>query len=336
MQVNQSIQMLKNLNEIIEKNDLLSKYQHVVDIFNKAGSKALSDTAKSKIAESQIQINNAHQEITAMFWNVELKVFFPTINIEPFSQMTLYDVFTIKPEEYQSILDYYTNFITSIKTILATFQNLSKGFEQMEPINTNLFNTDDSIKTLHIYFINNACINSCNELEKYTRIWNNILISFSKLTKEEDIPINVQYVDKNTLIVTIGSKTIQAILKALAAILNTQRRRLEIKKLRKEIHLVELSNEAEFETLLEEELTNVVDEHAAILTRELMANYELDYLLNQKIYDSIQIASKQLLNFIEKGGKIDAKQNKSEDELNLINKNIINEFIKIEQILKKQ
>ena len=334
MQLHPSIQMFTNLKEIIEKNDLLSKYQYLLDSFNKAGLKTLSDTVKTKIEESLTQINQANQELTAMFWNASLKEFFPKIAIENILKINLYDISSIKPEKYQSIIDYYSNCSTSIKAMLETTQHFIKEFGQIATTEDNLTKNDELIKTFHIYFINNTSINTFNELEKYTRIWNNILISFSKLTKEEETPINVQFVDKNALFVSLGVKTIHAILKALAAILLTQRRRLEIRNLKQEIHQVELSNEAGFEVLLEEELTNVVDEHSSILTKELMETFELNYFQNQEIYDNIQIASKQLLNFIEKGGKIDTRQNKSKDELNEINKSIINEFIQIEHILK--
>ncbi len=337
MQSNLTLMFFKNLKEIIESNDLLSKYQFLTDTYSKAGSKTFNESVLSKIDESSKQINEVQQDLIALFWYAPLHNFFKKSDIENITKSDLLNSSKIKPEEYPASIKLFNEIITSIKTILDVIQHFIKEFEQtliVDDVDNNKNN--DTLKSLRIYFNEKTSINTLDELEKYTRIWNNILSAFRKLAKEDELPIAVQFVDKYSLVLNIGVKTANAILKAILETLNTQKRLLEIRNLKQEIQNVELSNEAEFEKLLEEEVETIIDEHSAILTRDLMQSFDLDYLENQKIFDSIQISLKQILNFIDKGGKIDSKQIIKNDELNIMNKGIVKELIKITGLLEKR
>jgi hypothetical protein len=332
MQINHSLMIFKNLLDIIEKNDLPTKFQFLIDTYNKAGSKPFNNITKSKIDETINLINEAKQDLIAIFWYLPLHDFFKKNDVNNIIHLKLFDSSTIRVEKHLDFINQLIESCNSIKIVQETSQHVIKEFEQISIHEYNGVNKNEAIKTIRIYFVESTSINSLEELDKYNRIWNNILIAFRKLTRDEENPILVQFVDKYSLILNTSIKTTTAIVKAMSEILNTHKRLLEIKNLKQEIHNVELSNEVEFEKLLEEESANIIDEHSANLTRELMENNEWEYLQNQKLFDSIQIALKQILTFIEKGGKIDIKQNSQNDELNDMNKNIINNFIIISDL----
>lgn len=332
MQINQSLAILKNLLEIIDQNDLLSQYQNLIDIYSKAESKQLNDN--TKINNTINLINSTEQELATLFWYSPVKILFKNNDIEKLTNPK--DLIAPnKPEEFTPFIAICNDKISLIKPLLDIVKRHIEEFNQLILNEDATALTDNTLKYFQIFFTEESKINTIEELEKFTRIWNNIISIFSRLTREEDITIGVHLIDKSCFILNLGEKTINALMKAILDTINTYKRLLEIRNLKTEIKNVELSNEAEFERLLEEESTNIIEDHSAVITKELLNTFEWEYSQNQKMYDNVQVATRQILGFIKKGGKISCKQNIKNDGLNKISKQFSSEIFRINNLLNK-
>ncbi len=333
MQINALLELLNSIKEIIEKNKLIQKYQSL--------SKLLVDkNTEVKNAELSLQLTNiirdiseTYLELEPLLWYDPLRNFFDEVFFNNILALRvdrwLNSILTTDVEKLKTHAASVAQETDSIKKSLENIKHYIKEFEQIknpEDFNCNL---QDGEKMIRIFFKDNVAIKNLDELEKYSRIWNGILQVFANLTKEEDSPFRIAFVDKLYLILIVGNNTAKSLLTAVLDILETNRRLLELKNLKNEIRKANLSNEDKFYELLNEETNHIIDNNCDELSEKLIELFNPDCTINHPIYKSLKISTQQLLNFIQKGGKFNAVQKDINDELNITGRKIINEYRRI-------
>ena len=176
---------------------------------------------------------------------------------------------------------------------------------------------DEQLDLLVVSFEDGTFFQNINLLEKFCRIWNRILMSFMYLTNEDIKPVKIHDISARSISFMIDSDTIKALTKGAYEVLKGYKKVLEIRKLQLEINQLNLSNKFEIENLLEDEVINIVDIISSQVTYELTDKFDThDKKLKEEIFKNIQISLKQIVNFIERGGKVESSDSKEFNELN--------------------
>lgn len=159
---------------------------------------------------------------------------------------------------------------------------------------------------LQIYFEEAVFIKDINQLEKFCRIWNSILTGFTTLTHEDTKEIRIYDIESSSITFYAGIKTLNALSRGIYQVLCEYEHILKIKPIQTEIAKLELKNGEEIINLLEEEIIHVVDTAASAVTVKLIEKYEWneDEGDGVAVYGMVQTALKQMLNFVERGGRI--------------------------------
>jgi hypothetical protein len=210
------------------------------------------------------------------------------------------------------------------KRFEALLNQLNQLVASLEPLVKPLMDTDGSIEIeershlLQIYFEEALFIKDINQLEKFCRIWSSILTAFTTLTREDIKEIRIFDIESSSITFYAGIRTLNALSKGIYEVLCQYERILEIKRMQHEIAGLGLSNGEDVISLLEEEVTSVVDVTASFVTSELIDKYEWneDDEAGVAVYGMVQTALKQMLNFVEKGGRILSNHSSNLKELN--------------------
>jgi len=159
---------------------------------------------------------------------------------------------------------------------------------------------------LQIHFEEAVFIKDINQLEKFCRIWSSILTGFTTLTHEDTKEIRIYDIESSSITFYAGIRTLNALSRGIYQILCDYEHILKIKHLQAEIAKLELKNGEEIIDLLEEEIAHVVDTAASVVTAKLTDKYEWNEAEEEgaAVYGMVQTALKQMLSFVERGGRI--------------------------------
>jgi hypothetical protein len=207
----------------------------------------------------------------------------------------------------------------ALKEIAILLKSLEPIIEESSRNEVNDEFEEDNL--LIITFEDNTFFQNIHLLEKFCRIWSRILMSFMFLSKDSVEPPSIYEIRTNSISFILNNKTVETITQGAYQVLKGYKKVIEIRRLQLEIESINLSNKAEIKNLLDDEVINIVDIISSQVTYELISKFEWDKT-NEKedLYKNIQISLKQIVNFIEKGGRVESKHSK---ELHSLNEKII-------------
>ncbi len=160
--------------------------------------------------------------------------------------------------------------------------------------------------------------------EKFFRLWNTIIDSFNQLTKSQ-IRAEIYQMDCYSNIIKLEPVTIQTLIEGLRIVLEDYKKILEIKKIKLEIEQLNLNAKDTLLEMLNNEINTEIDTICKSVAENLIIPFNHPTSDSITIIDNIQIALKQLINFIEKGGNLISSQSLLLNELvNKINTIITN------------
>jgi hypothetical protein len=161
---------------------------------------------------------------------------------------------------------------------------------------------------LYLHFEGQVAVRDINDLERYTRIWNGILQSFSDLTgygkqSLEFCNLHEEYIVLG--VVTEGS-TLEAFMKGTIGIVNSLNLIIKIRKIQTEISPLPLTND--YFELLNDEIQHLINQTAISVTDELVNSYYQGIPTDlSRVSENLCRSLKQILNFVDKGGKLECK-----------------------------
>ncbi len=322
MNLYQLTETLESIKKMIADKLLLLHYQTLANQLYSIASGSDSDDEIQVVEDKKKIITRIHTEFSQESWS-DIQVEF----IKKFNKNDLlgkkaikrlqqvFVTFKDKPfeqaQEIEQIINDYDSLVVELTSLLKS-------------LGTILFNSDEhqsddqglNYSHLYISFEEGTFFQHLSILEKFSRIWNRILMSFMYLTCETIKPTFVSEISSKTITFNLEPEAIKALTYSAVQVLKGYKKVLEIRRLQLEINNLNLSNKNELEDILEDEVINIVDIISLQVSMELVDKYDLSRKIRkEEIRRNIQIALKQIVNFIEKGGKIDSPHSKELREL---------------------
>jgi hypothetical protein len=204
-----------------------------------------------------------------------------------------------------------------------------------EVILTDLLNVsikDEITSGLYIYFEGQVAVRNINDLERFTRIWDGILQSFSELTGYDKQELEFGNLRNGFIVLGVITEgvTLEAFMKGAIGILNSLNLIQKIRKVQVEISPLPLSNN--YFDMLEDEILGVINQSAAFVAEELVGNYFQGGRSDEHtVTENLCRSLKQILNFIEKGGKIECRPSEEMKGGDKLNKTLTDSLLSIKQ-----
>lgn len=312
MQINTLKEISNFILNIIETSQIVSQYKNLSDLCQKAEAEN-NEELKLSVLEAKNQLVATLEEFNPQEWNKN--------SLQVLEKLEWFDLFGEKAIEqidncvcdesldfikFQQKIDEtikrFESFVDYLKLLLSTLEPLVKT----DFIPYNLQNIENQ-HILKITYEKTIFIENLEQLEKFCRIWNQILSSFSLLTHEQEEDVKIQDIEVSSITFYVGLNTAKALSKAVFEALIKYQKIMEIKQLKQELERLQLTREDEIKTLLAEEEITTIDQITYTVINDLLVEYEWnnDYE-TENIYKQIQISLKQTINFIERGGFIDS------------------------------
>lgn len=169
---------------------------------------------------------------------------------------------------------------------------------------------------MQIYFDEALFIRDIEQLEKFCRIWSSILSAFSTLTHEEKEDIRIYDIESSSITFYAGIGTLNALANSIHKALSQYERILAIRSIQHSIDLLDLDRGDEAVSLLETEIDGVVDTNTSTIAYDLLDKYGWNGDDASSVYSAVKVALKQMLNFVERGGRIYSSHAAGLKELN--------------------
>jgi hypothetical protein len=327
MQITALIQVINYLKTITGDPALLDGYKKLSETVRDASTKTEEDLLITIIKEKE-QLVNRLLESDPVGWGYASYSLFDKINVNKLFGRNAADniekLITPDNEDYKGI---YSALEKKIKLLSKLSDNLNREDQLLDQvIPREVFKP--AVKTtnkssLLLYFEGHLSVYNVDDLERYSRLWSGILSTFSKLTGEENLSLDITNFSNNNLLlsVSIEDKTISALAGGVSGIVNLLPLILKIRKIQSEILNFSLYND--LNDLLEEEIKNVMDESAWTTSKNLSSSFGTNSYNEEDMTNELFIALKQILSFIEKGGKIEFAPRIPDPEISNTNKILI-------------
>jgi hypothetical protein len=221
------------------------------------------------------------------------------------------------------------------KRIIATNALLSSGFEALKFL--NIFSVPDSTLSekalLTLHFEGKTSMQTINDLERYTRIWIGIINDFALLTISSECQPVIEMIDKRSMILSIpeGDKILYAIFSGTKKVIETYSKILRIRRLQLEVQKLSLNNGIGEQ--LDNEISATINEISEIVVTELMEMHQLHPENgNDELFIRVKKSFKLILDFIEKGGKIECKLSRNNENIDDCNNMLLSAYQLVSEI----
>jgi hypothetical protein len=191
---------------------------------------------------------------------------------------------------------------------------------------------DGNRSSLLIFFEGRLSIQSISDLERYSRLWDGILGTFSRLTGEENAVLNMTSFNncKVTLGVVAEDKTVMALMTGVTGMLSVMPVILRIRKSQVDLAHLPLIND--LNNVLEDEIKILINTAADDTASKLTLAFMNESTDTEEMTAEMSRTLKQILSFIEKDGKIEFKPLKAEIETAATNKTLNESFFIARQL----
>ena len=334
MQISQIIEIMEFLKKEIGSRGIIESYENLVSLLNKISDKP-EYSYSDEIAEAKKKISDLQSEAEPDNWT------YSKYNL--LKQVDKDCTFGIRAvEKLESIFN--TNVaspsgikkeIEKIISRLKLFLNMDSGtLGILSALSENgIYENDKSL--LSLFFEGKTAITSLNDLGRYTKLWEGIINDFSILTRQEICEPVVEIIDKNVIVLSIesGDKILEALSYGAGKIIEAYNKILRIRKIQRESVEMDLNNA--IHEFLEDEIINTIDRTSGNVVLELMEKNNWEGQRGKdEVFKSVHKSLKLILDFIEKGGKIECLVSDRNREIIERNKLLITAYDIVGQIDK--
>lgn len=327
MQIAALIQVINYLKSITGDPVLIDGYMKLSETIKDASTKPDEDLSFTIIKEKELLLNDL-LESDPVGWNYASYSLFEKINNNKLVGRSAADSIEklISPDnnDYKGI---YSALDKKIKLLSKLSDNLKRDKQLLDQViprevfKPSVKATNKS--SLLLYFEGHLSVNNVDDLERYSRLWGGILSTFSKLTGEENHSLDINNLSNDNLLlgVSVENKTISALASGITGMVSLLPLILKIRKIQSEIINFSLYND--LNDLLEEEIMNVINESSWNTAKNLSSSFSINSFSEEEMTDEINKALKQILSFIEKGGRIEFTAFTPDPEISNTNKVLI-------------
>lgn len=341
MQTTALIQVINCLKEISEDATLLELYKNLMEIINKAIKNPKADFS-AEILKEKNALQNFLIDKDPMDLGYASYCLYESINSDQlFGKAAANYIENLMTPENKDYKTTHSDLNQRINLISAFSDNMNKirqMFDQIVPSEVfQVAENNEHKSSLLLYFEGHMAVQNIADLERYARLWDGILGTFSRLTGENNLNLNISNINnfnngKIVLEVAIEDKTLNSFMSGVVGILSVLPDILKIRQIQLDLALLPLHTD--FNELLEEEIQILIDNTSSLAAQKLISGYYNDSINTQEITNELLRSLKQILSFIEKNGKIECNPLISTDDGTIINKKII-ESISLANELEK-
>jgi hypothetical protein len=222
------------------------------------------------------------------------------------------------------------------KMVTKFTENAGKMMQMLEQMIPSDFianvTEDGSRSSLLIFFEGRLSVQNIADLERYSRLWDGILGTFSALTGEQNATLNMTNFNNGKVIlgVVADDKTVTALMTGVTGMLSVLPTILKIRKSQVDLAHLPLIND--LNNVLEDEIKILVNNTADDTASKLTLNYMNETTDTEAMTIEMSRTLKQILSFIEKDGKIEFKPLKAEIDTATTNKTLNESFFIARQL----
>jgi hypothetical protein len=338
MQITALIQVINYLKTLSGDPSLLEGYKRLSEIVREASKNPERDF-QSGILKEKAQLSQFLRENDPVNWGYASYSLFEKFNANKLfgksSADYLETLITADNKDYQAIYTELSKKIKLISKFSDTLNKFQQLFDQVVPAEVFQSAENTGNKTsLLLYFEGHVSVQNISDLERYARLWDGILNTFSMISGEPSLPLDVSNFSAGNFVmgVTSSDRTYNTIMTGVEGIVSSLPLILRIRKVQLEIASLPLHND--FNELLEEEIKTLITDTALTTAQKLTSYFSSDNTDPDEMVNDISRALKQILSFIEKGGKIEFETQTAIPEVTRINK-LLTETFSITRELEK-
>jgi len=277
MHLHQLLNTFEDIKNIFEQHNLFQKYQNIVDYCHQLANDVNNEEVKNQLFVEKNAIIEIHKQIEPILWQ---DASFNCLHSAK-NQYLLGHDFITKLNGILAISNtYYVRIAEEISFITQNTKNWIKEVNLFIENNKNwnailpeYLTNDENKCTIKIFFTQSTFVKTLYELERNTRIWNNIFSIFAQLVEVSAQELYVYAIEQGFLIIKVPCKATEAFSSAIIEILSTYRKLLEIKKIKLDLFSLNLNNHEEIEKLLDEETKTQIEQIAYDISSQLIENY---------------------------------------------------------------
>ena len=158
---------------------------------------------------------------------------------------------------------------------------------------------------IYIYYEGNISIKDLNGFSKFSRIWDQILLTLHEITGEASTDVSIASLDMYNSCLSFGVKagetTIQALSFAVNSILEEYARIYKIRKV--QLDVISLNLTKEIIGMLEDEVQSFIQSQSVAIVNAIFEKYASTKNSIEN-HEKLIIVIRQIIDFIEKGGRI--------------------------------
>ncbi len=338
MQITALIQVINYLKEKSGDAVLLEGYKKLAEVIREASKTPEVDF--SAIAKEKESLQKYLWESDPVEWGYASYCLFEKINTNHLFGKRAADWLekNIKPTT-KNIGALEGDLTKKVKLITKLYDNLGKLmqlFDQIIPAEVFASEAEDTgTPTLILYFEGRLKVKNITDLERYARLWDNILNTFSSLTHEESLTLDINSVQDGNIVlgVVVQEKTLNALMEGVSATLASLPMLLKIKNI--QYDLTQLPVDSNLIDMLENETQDLINQTAFTAAQKVTFKYQNETTDTEVTVREMARALKQIESFIDKGGKIEFKPSNASSETSQLNKTL-NESFEIARQLELQ
>lgn len=341
MQITALIQVIHYLKEKSEDPALLEGYKKLADVLGEASGKPEEDFSTT-IGKEKDLLQKLLWESDPSEWGYASYCLFEKINKNHLFGKPAADWLgqNIKPatKDYRKAETEINKKIKLISKLSDSLGKFTQLFDQVIP--ADIFTTEEentNNSNVILYFEGGLKVKNIDDLERYSRLWDNILASFSKLAAEESLTLNIINVEKGNIVLGAAApaKTMNAIMAGITGTLSSFPLLLRVRKIQNEMTHIPLNNN--LIDVLEGETEVLINQTAFNVAQKLTFEYLNENIDTEEMIRILSRSLKQIQSFIEKGGRIEVKSSNAAAAAGEVNKTLNESFataIEIESLLK--
>jgi hypothetical protein len=307
MQLNLIIEIFDFIKKEIESKQIIAKYELMLAIIKKSTGSPDKDFS-NELSEAKNSLILAQNEIEPIGWSYSKYRMYIDLDKDSITGKravanlnSIFDANHNKPSDIAK----------ELKKIIANINNVLNA--KTDPLKLlSCFSSTESVSSdmtlLTLFFEGKTTVNTINDIERYSRLWDNIIKDFAILTMQTDCSPAIESIDKNSMILHIanGDKIVDSLSYGTSRIIETYSKILRIRKL--QLEAIEMVLNHEILDLLEDEISNTINETSQNVVYDLMEKYNWDNMpARDETFHNVDKSLKRILDFIEKGGKIECQ-----------------------------
>lgn len=336
MQITALIQTINYLKEISRDPSLLDKYRRLHEL-TKSALENPEHNIVGEILKEKEQLRLFLLETDPVNWGYASYSIFEKVNKNCLFGKPAADYLdkfiTIDTKDYHFVSNELSKKIKHITKLSDNLNKFQQLFELIFPSEISGFDKEeDDRSSLLLYFEDRLSIQNISDLERYSRLWDGIIGTFSRLTGEERLALDIKNFNNNDFVLGVFTKdeTLNAISDGLTGLLSSLNFVLKIRKI--QVEMVSLSLQNDLTDLLEYELQTHINHTALSTAQDLVSKYLNQDIDRDVMINDISRSLKQVMSFIEKGGKIECKPHITSIESNQTNRIINESFLIVREI----